>query len=173
VNTDLALLSVAALLIGIGSLAGRYGPLAYVRPGTFLVMLLFGGSTVLMIVRYRNMVPISTFGGTLLGVIGLALLAGIVRDHFMLYSLREVKSGLLILAFSTGASIALFLVVGLSRLTLENFATVLACIFGILIALYCLYKIPNSEQSGEQRLKGPKAAAKPHHKNKQRKSQKH
>jgi hypothetical protein len=161
VNTDLALLSVAALLIGIGSLAGRYGPLAYVRPGTFLVMLLFGGSTVLMIVRYRNMVPISTFGGTLLGVIGLALLAGIVRDHFMLYSLREVKSGLL------------FLVVGLSRLTLENFATVLACIFGILIALYCLYKIPNSEQSGEQRLKGPKAAAKPHHKNKQRKSQKH
>jgi len=48
----------------------------------------------------------------------------------------------LILSLSFGITVGFFIVVGLERFSLENGATVMACVFGILITFYVLYQIP-------------------------------
>ena len=62
---------------------------------------------------------------------------------------QAVRSGALIFAFSLGMTAGLFILVGFDRFTLENGATVLSCIFGIIIAFYFLNKMP--EPKSERR----------------------
>jgi hypothetical protein len=95
-----------------------------------------------MFVKIGNLLPITNTARVILIGLGVVVAGGFIWDLFIVYSLREVRAGIAILAFSLGITVGLFVVVDFHRLTLENGATVLSCIFGITLAFYLLYKTP-------------------------------
>jgi len=131
----------------IGALASRHGPLTYIRPGRFLT---FFGTGLLIAYLIASLIPgleVTTTATLLLSIVGAVVVLGIVSDMFALYCIEAVRSGLLILSMSLGLTVGLFLIVGLERLSLENGATVLACVFGILITFYFLHKMPDPTET--------------------------